>query len=139
MPDTLHPFLRISDQLIAQFLQILRHKDHVKTSRNVDIKKCDKIKKFQDFVDKLSISWQSYTYNSTGQMQYRDFTGPEHLKIQDKIDLDDLFPWHPKLENIEWLWREFTSIMSLMKILLKTVTILGFPFKLKLQFGEQNY
>ena len=80
VPDTLHLFLRISDQLLSQLIQILRHKDNVsKSTKNVDIKKCKNIAVFESFVKDLNIPWCFLTNKDTGKLQFRDFTGPEHL------------------------------------------------------------
>jgi hypothetical protein len=114
--DPLHLFLRISDQLVLQLTQILRHKDNVgKSSKNVDLSKCKNIAAFEEFVRDLSIPWSFYTCKEGAKLQYRDFTGPEHIKILKHINLENLISWHPKIHQIKWLWKEFRDIMDTMK------------------------
>ncbi len=116
VPDPLHLFLRISDQLITQLVQIMRYRDNVnKHSKNVHVDKCTNLHRFQKFVGDLKIPWNFFTNKDSGLMQYRDFTGIEHLKIQKNIKLEDLIPCHPKLEGIKWLWQEFREIIALIK------------------------
>ena len=71
--------------------------------------------RFEKFVASLCIPWSIYTNRDTGMFQYRDFTGPEHRKIQQHIKLHDIIPNHPKLESIKYLWAKFSEIMSLLK------------------------
>ena len=114
--DPLHLFLRISDQLVLQLIQILRHRDNVgKNSKTVDLSKCRNMAAFEEFVKDLSIPWSFYTSKESAQIQYRDFTGPEHIKIQKHINLDNLIPWHSKTHQIKWLWKEFHDVMTVMK------------------------
>ena len=116
VPDPLHLFLRISDQLVNQLVQILRHKDNIgKNSKNVDMTNCQNIASFEKFVKDMNIPWFFMTNKDTGLLQFRDFTGPEHKKIQDNIKLENLISWHPKLDNIKWLWEEFRHIIIAMK------------------------
>lgn len=116
VPDPLHLFLRISDQLTLQLIQKLQHKDNLsKHSKNVDKEKCKNILAFEEFVNELSIPWAFYTDKESAKLQFRDFTGPEHIKIQRLINLENLIPWHPKLDKIKWLWAEFRNIMDLIK------------------------
>ena len=63
----------------------------------------------------LSIPWSFYTSKESTQIQYRDFTGPEHIKIQKHINLDNLISWHSKTPNIKSLRKEFLDIMTTMK------------------------
>ncbi len=97
-------------------IQILKHADNiVKNGKNVDKSLCTNLLAFEKFLQKLSIPWSIFTNKDTGQLQYRDFTGPEHKKIQQHINLDCLIPNHPKLESIKYLWDEFGKIISIMK------------------------
>ena len=51
VPDTLHLYSRISDQLVTQLIQILRHKDNVnKQSKNIDIRNCDNLSRFESLL-----------------------------------------------------------------------------------------
>lgn len=103
IPDPLHLFLRISDQLIIHLIQIMKRADNiVKNGKNVDKSLCTNLMAFEKFLQKPSIPWSIFTNKDTGQLQYRDFTGPEHKKIQQHINLDRLIPNHPKLESIKY-------------------------------------
>ena len=114
--DPLHMFLRISDQLIRKLVQDLRTKDNVaKNQLNVDKTKCRSIMQFETFINSLGIEWHFMTNKSTGIMEYRDFVGPEHKKIQANINLRELIPWHSKLEQVIELWKNFSEIMKMTK------------------------
>lgn len=48
-------------------------------------------------------------------MEYRDFTGPEHPKIQNNIKLEELIPWQNKLQDITKIWVDFRELVQMMK------------------------
>ena len=83
--------------------------------KSVDISKCKNISTLEEFVSDLSIPWSFYTSKESRQIQFCDFTSPEHLTIQIYIKLDHLVSWRPKVEGIKWLWDEFSHIMTLIK------------------------
>ena len=116
IPDPLHMYLRISDQLINKLVEILKKKDNIeKNSKNVCVAKCQNISNFQTFIRSLGIPWYFATNKETGRLEHRDFTGPEHRKIQAKISLSDLIPWHTKLQQTEQLWCKFHELTNRMK------------------------
>ena len=70
IPDPLHLYLRISDQLIRQLVLFIRTADNIsKKQKNVDKSKCMLVLKFKNFVQGLCIDWQfsltSMEYSST--------------------------------------------------------------------------
>ena len=117
VPGVLHLFLRICDQLVAQLITELRLRDNIeKAVRAIDRGKCSNIVKFEEFVKNLGISQFSFKIEkNTSQFAYRDFQGPEHAKILESIEIREMIPDHPKLEQIEFLWKEFLRLINLLK------------------------
>ena len=112
VPDTLHLFLRIMDQLVYQLVYYLQTCDNiVRLSLNLDLQKCDNLMRFENFVASLGIyDWKLVIKDS--KLQPRSFTGPEHRRILANIDLDMLIPTNPKLEQIKTLWSSFKSLIG---------------------------
>ena len=112
VPDTLHLFLRIMDQLVYQLVYYLQTCDNiVRLSLNLDLHKCDNLMRFENFVASLGIyDWKLVIKDS--KLQPRSFTGPEHRRILANIDLDMLIPTNPKLEQIKTLWSSFKSLIG---------------------------
>lgn len=78
IPDPLHLYLRISDQLIRQLILFLRTADNLgKNKKIVDKSKCQNIKEFECFVQELGFDWKFFIDKSS-QLSYPDFTGPQH-------------------------------------------------------------
>ena len=65
-------------------------------------------------INNIGIKW-TFSTDKNGLLEYRDFTGPEHGKIQSHIELQNLIPWHKKLKDIEKLWHDFSRLMDQMK------------------------
>ena len=114
IPDTLHLFLRIMDQLVYQLTYHLQHLDNcVRLNPNLNLDKCTNLMRFQNFVIKLGITDWKYLVDD-GKVHARSFTGPEHRKILFNIDLKEIIPDHPKLSSIQTLWSMFKEIVSLL-------------------------
>ena len=111
VPDTLHLFLRIADQLMSQLIAYLRQLDNTdKVCTKFSGDRCKNMVKFEEFVQSLKIEWNFFIDREQKKISSRDFTGPEYVKIFSQIDLDSLIPQHPKLGLIKTLWRDFQCI-----------------------------
>ncbi|KAJ8018713.1 hypothetical protein HOLleu_43148 [Holothuria leucospilota] len=101
VPDILHLFLRISDQLVNHLLVELKALDNLrKCTSGFVITKYTHVQKFESFIQSLGVPWQFYLDKSSKLITSRDFTGPEHLKIFQNIALVDFIPNHPKLRKL---------------------------------------
>ena len=110
IPDSLHMFLRIADQLVGHLIAKLREYDNELVSHQANHRQ--NIAKFEEFVQSLNIEWR-FIVDKSGKMNYRDFTGPEHWRILNSIDLDHFLACAPfkKLASLKELWRTFKSPM----------------------------
>ncbi|KAJ8049453.1 Proline-rich transmembrane protein 1 [Holothuria leucospilota] len=142
VPDTLHLFLRIADQLIGHLLTELRKRDNLAaTSITYSSDKCLNMAKFERFVQSLNIEWQFYVNKDSKRVCSRDFTGPEHWKIFSTINLADIIPGHPKLSLIIELWSNFIDLIMMLKGPLSHEEISEFQKKAKAehqQFGNET-
>ena len=106
VPDTLHLFLRIADQMIYQVIKYLQDEDNFVRITDDKLSKCKHLQQFQKFIESIGIhDWKFYVKD--GKIVYDSFTGPEHRKIMAKTDFDTLIPNHPKLAAIKSLWTDF--------------------------------
>ncbi|KAJ8032687.1 hypothetical protein HOLleu_26283 [Holothuria leucospilota] len=120
VPDTLHLFLRLSDQLVSQLVTELLEMDNIsKRVAKKGLESCHHVAKFQSFVNSLGIEWQFFLEKGNNKISSRDFTGPEHKKVLENIKLDQLVPNHPKLQYLQKLWSE---VLPLMHYLQKELT-----------------
>ena len=116
VPDVLHMYLRISDQLNNQLIMELMKRDKInKNSREYDRKKQVNMAKFEKFIKELKIEWSIYVDKDSGMLKFRDFTGVEHRKIQEQISIADLIPGHVHVNKIAQLWADFKQLMQLVK------------------------
>ena len=112
IPDTLHLFLRIMDQLVYQLTYHLRYMDNcVKLSNTFIVENCDNLMRFQQFIKKIGITdWIFIVRDS--KIETRSFTGPEHRRILENIDLELIIPNHAKLGNIKRIWAIFRRLVG---------------------------
>lgn len=112
VPDTLHMFLRIMDQLVYQLTFYLQHCDNcTRLSASTVLDNCNNLLRFQNFIGTIGISdWKFYIKDS--KIESRSFTGPEHRRILHQIELDTIIPHHSKLEGIKQLWNTFKFLVS---------------------------
>ena len=111
VPDTLHLFIRIADQLIYQIIKFLQDKDEFVKLTAEKLKTCRHLNRFEKFVKEIRINdWNFWIKD--GKLEYDSFTGPEHRRIMAKINFQELIPDHPKLNLIESLWSRFGSLMD---------------------------
>ena len=114
IPDTLHLFLRIMDQLVYQLTFYLQQRDNiVRLNPDLKLETCSNLMRFQQFINHLGITDWKYVVKDS-KIQARTFTGPEHRRILSEIDLAKIIPGHPKLEQIKTLWSSFRLLMGQM-------------------------
>lgn len=49
------------------------------------------------------------------EIKWRDLTGPEKLKLFDKINIPDLFPTVPQATNVQKLWTDFLTMYKMLQ------------------------
>ncbi|KAJ8017395.1 hypothetical protein HOLleu_45236 [Holothuria leucospilota] len=127
VPDTLHLFKRISDQLINHLLVELKTFDNIKNcSASFDVKSCAHIYRFESFIQSLGIEWSFSVDTITKLVTARDFTGPELWKIVSNISLVDFTPCHSKLASLNKIWINFFNLINTLKYTLSTEEIITF-------------
>ena len=95
VPDRLHLFLRIADQLVNQLIKGLKNQDNItKLAQysSIEREKYNHIQGFEDCIKELGISWSLYRDKDTKLIKYRSFTCPEKYKISKNIHLPNLLP-----------------------------------------------
>ncbi|KAJ8017412.1 hypothetical protein HOLleu_45208 [Holothuria leucospilota] len=102
IPDVLHLYLRISDQLVNHLIDELRRRDNIsKNSKELCREKSSNIVRFENFVQSLNIKWNFYVDKVSSSIRCRDLNGVEHLAIQNSINLEEMIPNHPKFNYLK--------------------------------------
>ena len=115
--DTLHLFLRISDILINLLIQDLRRQDGIEKSiSKFDRGKSCNLSRYESFLnEKCQVHFQWYVSQDTKKLQWRDLSGPEKVRLFHHVDLPDLFPSLPNVQNIQHIWVMFWSLYIRLK------------------------
>ena len=112
--DTLHLFLRISDNLTELLIRELRRKDaceKITTFHNgFSREKFKHMAAYETFLKTLSISFEWRINKDTNKLDYRHLTGPEKLKVKQNIQFSSLFPGYNNSEKLQLLWGGFMDI-----------------------------
>ena len=117
--DNLHLFLRVSDVLIDLLIVELRRQDaieKVKKFTSTDLSRYQHIQKYQEFVSSLGIpGFEFYIGRSSKELKCRSLTGPEKLKLLQKIDIQSLLPNFDasQCQAIQHLWKELLCLNSI--------------------------
>ena len=112
IPDTLHLFLRIMDQLVNNLTSYLQKEDNIiRCTAKTNLQNCTNLMRFENFVRDLGIYDWKYIIKDS-KIEARSFSGPEHRRILANINLDLLIPNHPKLELVKSLWTSFQELAS---------------------------
>jgi hypothetical protein len=113
--DTLHLFLRISDNLINLLILEFRRQDSI-----------DKQKFFNDGFERSKYThmgrWESFLNDTlkipickdSKKLKWRDLTGPEKLKLFRNVDIHQVLPDHPDANKIFKLWKTFLEITEML-------------------------
>jgi len=107
--DTLHLFLRISDNLTDLLIRDLRMQD-TQTKQEKSKTNLAVYEKHLNETCKIRFKWN--TEHDTKELKYRDLTGPEKLRLFKNTDLSTLFPLLPRISNLQKLWSEFFAIIN---------------------------
>lgn len=102
--DNLHLFLRVADVLIDLLVLELRRQDSIEKTKkfsSFDITKFRHLDRYQQFVASLGIpGYNFFIGKDSKQLKYRTLTGPENLKLFEKINLEQMLPSLPESETI---------------------------------------
>ena len=139
--DTLHLFLRISDNLIELLIRELKRQDAIekKVTFNDGFPR-DKYKHmagYEAFLQNLGISFQWNIGKDSKKLEYRDLTGPEKLKVFENIQISALLPNATISNEIQKLWADFMDIVGDLKLDFPSdVEIMQFKHKIKTWFDH---
>ena len=118
--DTLHLFLRVSDNLFELLIKELRRQDaidKVKAFPNgINKEKCKHMASYQVFLQQIGISFEWKVEPNTKKLEYRDLTGPEKLCVFQHINFQVLLPHYKDVKELEKLWRDFIDIIGDLKL-----------------------
>ena len=110
IPDRLHLFLRISDQLINQLIKDLKTEDNItKMTKFSDDKRhtYKHIQGFEEYLKEIGINWHFFMDKDT-------FSGPEKLKILKHMKISLLLPQISKVktDKMQRSWDNFTLLVK---------------------------
>ena len=115
IPDVLHLFLRICDVLINLLILELRRLDGIEKNKLQSFSKNNAVNvaKYEDFLnDTCKISFHMYLDKDSKVLKWRDLTGPEKLKLFNKINISQLFLNIPHTTNVQKIWKDFLNIYT---------------------------
>ena len=124
IPDRLHLFLRISDQLVNQLIHDLKHQDNITKQTKFTKFKRENFKHiagFESFLKSLGINWSFYVDKESSLLKGRSFTGPEKLKILSNTSIAKLLPFFSdeKKTRLQEIWDGFSMLMKDLDMLKK--------------------
>ena len=113
--DKLHTFLRITDVLTNLLILELRRLDGIDKARceKLDRSKHTNLVVYENFLNvtcKISFKW--YTCEDSNQLKWRDLTGPEKLRLFNRMDIPNLFPSLPNGSKVQHVWSVFMNLMN---------------------------
>ena len=106
--DTLHLFLRISDNLIDLLIRDLRIQDSM--IKNGDITNLQVYETHLNEVCKVRFKWS--VDKDSKELKYRDLTGTEKVRLFKNTDISMLFPMLPKGKEIQEVWFTFFQLVN---------------------------
>ena len=105
--DTLHLFLRISDNLFELFIRELKRQDAIDKVKSFpngfNREKYKHMAGYEHFLKQTEISFERRVEPNTKKLEYRDLNGPEKLPVIQNINFQALLPNfedHKKLEKL---------------------------------------
>ena len=111
--DTLHLYLRITDNLIELLIRELKRADAIEKKKqftdNFPRDKYKHMAEYEKYLQSLGIPFQFYVGKESKQLEYRDLTGPEKQKLFKNIDISSLLPNCSHSEIIQQIWNDFTA------------------------------
>ena len=113
--DTLHLFLRITDNLQNLLILSLRTADAIEKKKVFNdgfdhsrYKHMAGYEKFLNEVCKIDFHW--FLSKETKELKWRDLTGPEKLRLIANINIPSLLPHHGDKEKIQQIWVDFSHL-----------------------------
>ena len=113
--DTLHLFLRITDNLQTLLILALRVADAIEKKKvfnngfdNIKYKHMATYEKFLNETCKIDFKW--FVSKDTKELKWRDLTGPEKLRLFSHIDIPFLLPQEDDKHIIQQIWVDFFTI-----------------------------
>ena len=114
--DSLHLFLRIGDVLINLLIRDLRFLDGVEKATSVITPDSTNLKSYEEFLNKsCKIRFHWFIDKDSKSLKWRDLTGPEKVRLFERIDIPTLFPTHPQKYELKFLWSEFYNLINKLK------------------------
>ena len=118
--DTLHLFLRISDNLFKLPIRELKRQDAIdKVKRfptGFNREKYKHMAGYEHFLRQTGISFEWRVESNTKKLEYRDLTGPEKLHVIQNINIQALLPNFEDHKKLEKLWNDFMEIIEDLKL-----------------------
>ena len=112
MIDTLHLFLRIADVLINLLIQDLRREDGIMKSIKTDTSQHVNITGYETLLHDCKINFRWYISKDSKELQWRDLTGPEKVRLFTAVDLPKYFPSLKNSSAIQDVWKEFWRLFT---------------------------
>ena len=117
--DTLHLFLRISDNLTDLLIRELKLHDAIdkknKFSDGFNRNKYTSMARYETFLQSLGIPFNWYVGKETKHLEYRDLTRPEKVKVFGNIPISSLLPKSKFQDEIQEIWDDFWVIIQDLK------------------------
>ena len=134
--DSLHLFLRISDNLINLLILELRRQDAIDKKKvfndGFDRAKYKHMVGFEKYLNQdLHISFNWFICKDSKKLKWRDLTGPEKVKLFQNMDISKLLPNFEKSTSIQQLWDGFKMITDVLSSSNNSSDFLQFQDKVK--------
>ena len=117
--DTLHLFLRISDNLIELLIRELRRQDAIDKvntfSSGFFRTKYKHMAGYETFVKSLGITFEWKINKDTKKLEYRDLTGPVKRVLIQNVNFKSLLPNCHVTDDLQVLWSSFMDIIGDLK------------------------
>lgn len=117
--DSLHLFLRISDNLINLLILELRRLDAIDKKKTFndgfERSKYKYMTGWESYLnDTLKISFNWFVCKDSKKLKWQDVNGPEKLKLFRNIDFTQVLPNQSKFVEISKLWTQFMAITDML-------------------------
>ena len=116
--DSLHLFLRISDNLINLLILAFRRQDSIDKRKTLndgfERSKYQQMASWESYLNTfLKIPFHWFVCKDLNKLKWRDLTGPEKLKLFRNINITQVLHSHPKSGDISQLWCQFLPITTI--------------------------
>ena len=118
--DTLHLFLRISDNLFELLIRELKRQDAIDKVKTFPCgfnrEKYKHMAGYEHFLRQTGVSFEWRVESNTKKLEYRDLTGPEKLHVIQNINIQALLPNFEDHKKLEKPWNDFMEIIEDLKL-----------------------